>query len=115
MPAGINSFVKIRRAAGIFFLVFPGIICARTLYVDGKLSEDCVDYDVSARSCGSGTNLAFANHDVALQVVKAGDTLLLRGGLYSQLNIRSSGTPTKPINVRGFPGEKVMIQDSSEV
>ena len=50
--------------------------------------------------------------DHALEQLRAGDTLVLRGGRYRERNLqmRASGTPDAPITIRAYPGERPSIE-----
>ena len=46
----------------------------------------------------------------ALKELRPGDTLCLRGGIHrDRLDVRVTGTPEKPITIRAFPGELVIL------
>ena len=103
------------RSLPALFLFFPVAVRCETLYLDGSLKEDCDKYDVVSRSCGAGSERAFAEPGPALSKLVAGDTLLLREGRYAQLEIPVSGQPGSPIAIRSYPGETATISDKSNV
>ena len=46
----------------------------------------------------------------AVAMVKPGDVVTVRGGVYREMmDIRAAGTPEKPIVFRGAPGETALI------
>ena len=60
------------------------------------------------------TNAPFKNINTALSRVVAGDTVLVRGGIYhEQINFLKSGTSEKNIVVKAYPGEKPVIDGSN--
>ncbi len=83
----------------------------RTYFVDGTLSANpCTHYNVRQRSCGNGRELAFDNLSDVNAMAQAGDTILLRGGTYTeQVAPRASGGTKAPIIYRAFEDERVQI------
>ncbi|NLF94749.1 MAG: DUF1565 domain-containing protein [Oligosphaeraceae bacterium] len=59
----------------------------------------------------AGTKSApFRSLNQALNIVRAGDTVLLRGGSYTEeVHLRAGGSQGRPITIRNFPGEKVIL------
>ena len=56
----------------------------------------------------------FATVGHALSRLKAGDTCVIRGGTYREaVDVRLSGTPTKPIHIRAAVGETRIYSGSS--
>jgi len=82
-------------------LVMPLSAISSTLYVDLTIGNNCNNYDPVSRSCGAGSDTAFADTSSALTDISAGDTLILREGTYGQLNIQRSGTALQPIIIQG--------------
>lgn len=89
-------------------------VSADTLYVDPGLPGDCpASYDPVTRSCGAGTETAYASLPNAWPSIVPGDSMLLRGGSYGQLAPPVSGTPSEPITITNYPGETPTIADLS--
>jgi len=80
---------------------------AGAIYVDPSLPEDdCADYDPTSRACGAGDSPAFRILADAVAVATAGDTVVLREGIYQEpLVPTSSGVEGAPLTFRAFPGE----------
>jgi hypothetical protein len=77
-----------------------------TYYVDGANGSDAND--------GLSTASAFGTIQHALDVVHAGQTVLVRGGSYVESPVMSgSGTPGAPITIENYPGEMVYIEPPS--
>lgn len=92
----MNKFIFI--AAIAFYIACPAF--AKTIY----LAPDGDD-----GSPGTITE-PFATFAKASSMLNPGDTLLVRGGRYSQiLDFPRSGSPGNPITVMAFPGERVVI------
>lgn len=83
-------------------------------YVDGRLSADCSDYNPLTRFCGSGTSIAYNTIQKGVNVLKAGDILMVREGIYREnhIQMKSSGTENNRITVKNYPGEKPIIDGS---
>ncbi|MGB5443971.1 MAG: right-handed parallel beta-helix repeat-containing protein, partial [Psychromonas sp.] len=94
-------------------LVTPLSVMAETLYVDQNIGSNCSNYKPASRSCGAGTNQAFSNINAGLSALVSGDTLILRGGSYDQLNIQKSGTASQPIIIQGASDESVLVSSDN--
>ena len=93
-------------------LALAAAVSAGTYYVDPSLSVDCPSsYDPLTRSCGPGSETAFASLPSAWSSIGPGDSLVLRGGSYGQLAPPVSGTPAQPIRIASYPGETPTIAD----
>ncbi len=91
-------------------LLLPSVAGAATLYVDNQLSGDCVDYDVSARVCGGGTESAYASLNDGVAAAQPGDEVRLREGTYAeQLTVTVSGTAGAEIIIGAYDGEDVVL------
>lgn len=108
---------EIARLALMLLVAFWAIVAwsplanAATLYVDPTLNTNSSDrYDPVTRLCGEGRDSAYRTLAGAASVAQAGDTVLIREGVYSEpLNPRNSGEAGSPITFRNFGGEKVLI------
>jgi len=82
-----------------------------TLYVDPQLdSAQSTAYDPAARSATGGKELAYKTLAGAAGAALAGQTVLIRGGTYTEaLEPRNSGAAGKPLAFRSYPNEKVVI------
>ena len=71
------------------FLLIPCGDC-RILYVDNTLPDPCRsgNYSTSSRTCDGSEGDAFNSLQHALDVMKTGDTIVLRGGMYREGHIR---------------------------
>ena len=99
----------------IIILCSSSTCIAGILYVDQKLVQDCSNYDVFSRSCGSGDARAMNSIDRALLTAAAGDDVLLRGDRYSQINVQVSGQPGNPVRIRSYAGETAVVSDPGKV
>lgn len=88
-----------------------------TLYIDGSLSDDCPgQYEVEARSCGAGTETAYASFATATAAAIPGDHFLIRDGSYSEvLKLAVSGTEMNYIGYSAFEEETVAIEDVDSI
>ncbi len=82
-----------------------------TMFVDPYISvPECDNYDKSSRSCGQGNKRAFQSLDDAAAIAAAGDTVMLRGGSYTQqLSPSASGTRDEPLVFMAYPGERAVF------
>ena len=88
--------MRIKRAAMVFMVASWGLAtCATTYYADNKAGNDAND--------GLSAEKAFRTLAVATARLKPGDVLEISPGriYYESLNIVTSGTPEKPVTVRG--------------
>lgn len=87
---------------------------AATIYVDGQIGVgSCTDYDLTSRSCGGGTQTAYATLTGAAAVAQPGDTVLIRQGTYNeQLVPQHSGTAGGRITYGNYAGEAVVLTGS---
>lgn len=83
------------------FTTAPAPAAERTLYVapDGNDASD-----------GLSREKAWKTVSRAADEARAGDTVLIAGGVYyGTAHVRSSGTPGRPITFKAMPGEKVIF------
>ena len=59
---------------------------------------------------------SFASIDQAARAAQPGDTLLIRGGTYrrERITIDRSGAPGRPITIKPFPGQRVVIDGETD-
>lgn len=102
---------------------------AKTLYVDKNLPADCLsnDYSIAQRSCTGTDGNAYTTMQRAADVVLAGETVMVRDGVYAdtgvndsirgQVGVRAkrSGTATAPITFSAYPGEKPIIDGGQRI
>ena len=97
----------------------------RTIYADNQmtgtgfdLDGDCATYDITTRSCGTGSSLANNTLQKAADSVNAGDTVLVRGGTYTRpgggsstrvLQIKRSGEANNRITFSNYNNEQAII------
>lgn len=94
------------RLAGALGWIIPVLLSAETYYV----APDGDDANAGSES------RPLATVQSALQKLGAGDTLYIRGGVYSlQSNIRINlkGSPDAWITIAGYPGEKPILDGSA--
>ena len=84
--------------------------------MDGELAADCAGaYDPTRRSCGAGSDDAFAGLQGGLDVLAPGDTLWIRGGSYDeQLAPTQSGSPDAEITIAAYDDESVALTGIGE-
>ncbi len=88
----------------------PPSSTGNTYYVDGTLGKDTND--------GRSPASAFATIKQAVSKIAAGDTVLIRAGLYREgisLINRPSGTATQPITFGSFGDGEVILDGSAKV
>jgi len=89
---------------------FLGEIFEADYYVDNSI-EDCVTYNVSTRTCGNGGKTVYNTIQEAANVVKAGETILVRGGVYREsVNIKVKGTAADRITIKAYPEEEPILE-----
>jgi len=107
-----NTLLPFLLTLALFFL-WSSLSEAAVLYVDQTLSSDCrAAYDPITRSCGGGqgNDTAYRTLAGAAAAATAGDTVLIRAGVYREPLIPShSGEEGRPITLRSFAAEKVVI------
>ena len=92
--------MRMRKIAFLLALCIGTLCCAKEYFVSTTGNDN-----------GPGTSeQPFKTFKKAVSLVKPGDIVTARGGLYrEQIEIRSSGTADKPIIFRGAPGETAMV------
>ncbi len=85
------------------------------IYVDGGIGPaSCINYDVSSRTCGPGTDTAYRILSGAAAVAGPGDTVFLRQGTYNEaLVVQQSGDPGDPVTFRSYNSETAVITGAS--
>lgn len=98
-----------------FSLLDVGPVFSATLYVDNQLASNCSgNYSVANRNCTGNDGVAFASLAGAAAVAQAGDTVLIRAGIYSeQLAPQHSGMPGLYIIFTHYADEKVILTGAS--
>lgn len=108
---------------GIGLLLFAclsgGSAAAATFYVDGQLKADCKGkYSVEKRDNSGTDGDAYDTIGEAADLAKAGDVVLIRGGVYNNatnekendiLWPKHSGSADKPIIFRAYKGEEAIL------
>jgi hypothetical protein len=88
----------------------PRLHSGKGIYVDQRLRADCFDrYDSATQSCGAGSEIGLRDLPTGFSFAEPGDTLILRAGSYGQVAPRLSGAAGKPITVRAYEPERVMM------
>ena len=98
----------------LFYLgVFLSLLGFNSTNTFGDTSSPGTTYYVATNGndANPGTmESPFGTLNTAAAKLKAGDTLLIRGGTYYQtMYCGASGTPGLPITIAGFPGEMAII------
>jgi parallel beta-helix repeat protein len=91
---------------------------ARIIYADNKLATNCTSdsYSVQERNCNGSEGMAFKTIMEAVDAIRPGDTVLIRGGTYlDALKISRSGTPAAPITISSFANETVTINGAKRI
>jgi len=106
-------FHPISSRGGILLLAlfFALPVHGKTLHADNTLSGNCLTgYNVTSRSCSGGSATAYRTLTEAVAALLAGDTLLVRGGNYSErLAPPRSGDSSAYITIKAYPGETATI------
>lgn len=96
-----------KRTSLLFFIAFTfSVLGASTYYVDNSGSDS---------NQGTSPDQPLATISKAIDLSQAGDTILLRGGVYYQekkISISKSGLPGKMIHLWAFPGEHPVLDFS---
>jgi Putative metal-binding motif/Right handed beta helix region len=91
-------------------LFVPTPVWAATLYVDNGLAADCADYEVASRTCGSGSDTAYASLSDGVAAAQAGDEVRLREGTYHEaLTPTVSGAPGAEVIIGAYGDEEVVL------
>ena len=88
---------------------------ATTTYMDPTLGSDCTDgnYSVNKKSCTGSDGNAFNRLQEAIDASKPGDTILVRGGTWSESNIViRNRSKTADLTVKAYPGEQPIIDNN---
>lgn len=91
---------------------------AQIKFLPGALAEEATYYvAVTGLDTNPGTvNKPFRTIQYAVNHLNAGDTLLVRAGVYQEtINIRQSGTVNQPITIAAYPGEQVVIDGAYQL
>ena len=102
-------------AIGLLAGTAPGEV----IYVDNQLGQDRAgDYSVARRDGSGKDGTAYKTIVAAANAARAGDTVLIRGGVYhcgesiranDVLWPKNSGTTGRPIVFRAYQGERVVL------
>lgn len=89
---------------------------SKEIFVDKTPTKDCPgNYSLTDRTCSSSATgiLSYISIQKASDTAKAGDTVLIRGGVYKEM-IRpaNSGVAGKPITYKNYGAESVVITDA---
>jgi hypothetical protein len=102
---------------GAVILLEPARASATTLYADNTLSSDCTtgNYSIANRSCSGSDGRAYGTIQSAVNVMDAGDTILVRGGTYQErVDLPSSKDGTSWVagnfnTIASYPGEWAIL------
>lgn len=99
----------------LLFLASASGAFGEIIFVDDTLTADCSgSYDHVTRRCGGGGYRAFRTVKGAADIARAGDTVVIRAGVYNeQLAPKNSGTATAPVVFSNYPSEGVYITGGS--
>jgi hypothetical protein len=88
---------------------------ASTIFVDNCLTDNCNgNYSVVNRNCAGKDGIAFNNIAGAAEVAIAGDTVLIRSGIYrEQIAPKNSGSAMGYIVFKNYKEEDVIISDTT--
>jgi parallel beta-helix repeat protein len=83
----------------------------KTVFVDAEIpSASCADYSVAARACGTGSQTAYNDPQLAVRAAAPGDTVMIRRGTFTRsLVLEASGSPGAPITLRSHQNETVVF------
>jgi hypothetical protein len=108
-------------AIGFSIVNFRGY--AETLYVDNKLAvKSTRTYSISGRNSNGNNGKAFSTIQMALDSMKTGDVICIRGGVYLERKIKiplskngTSWNPGKFNTMTSFPGEWAIIDGQKNI
>jgi len=108
--------------AAVFWIVLDaGLAVGDTRYADSTLPADITDgtYSAQKRSGGGKDGSAYRTIQAAVETMEPGDTLLLRGGVFKETDIKLvrkggghrvlRGRPDKWLTIRSHPGEWAVV------
>lgn len=92
---------------------------AKVMYADSRLQADITDgrYSVKGRGAGGEDGDAYRTIQSAVNVMKPGDTLLLRGGVFKERAITlggKRGSEEAWFTIRSYPGEWAVVDGGHE-
>lgn len=104
-----------RTTLALALLVSP-LVHGATMHTDNTLSSSCAPgYNTSTRTCGTGSASAYRSLAEALAAAQAGDTVLVRGGTYSERLVPPrSGNPGAYITIKSYSGETATLTGATE-
>ncbi|MBR5614009.1 MAG: carbohydrate-binding protein [Clostridia bacterium] len=105
----LNSSTSVHKhVESLFAELMPDAESGKTYYVAKT---------ANASDANSGTyDAPFKTITKAGQVAKAGDTVIVREGVYREtVTVKNNGTPTSPITFKAAEGEKVVISATEEI
>lgn len=97
----------------LLLLLVPAESFAATRYVtqSGTCSSGSTNYDPATDTCGAGSATVYTSIRSGADAVGAGNTLLIRGGTYSELCVNAlieGGTSLANTVIRPYPSENVI-------
>jgi hypothetical protein len=100
----------------IAFLLVAVSAHSSEYFVDVQLRSNCGHYNVNTRQCDAGGDrAAFFRLNEALAQLRAGDTLYLREGSYSQIRVGVSGQQDARVTVAAYGDDDVHVRDRNRV
>lgn len=88
---------------------------SETIYVDNTLTQNCTsgNYSISNRNGNGSDGNAYKTIKEAIQVMKAGDVVLIRGGVYNEIQIdiggKTNGSESNKYTIKSFPDEWAVV------
>jgi parallel beta-helix repeat protein len=115
--------MKLRMALVLFAISICAMAAARqtaarTIYADNMLAANCASgsYSVGGRNCTGTDGIAFKTIQEATDAVQLGDSVLIRGGTYSEaVTISRSGSAAAPIAIGNFTNETVALNGAKSI
>jgi parallel beta-helix repeat protein len=87
-----------------------------TIHADNTLSSSCAPgYNISTRTCSNGSASAYRSLADAVAATQPGDTVLIRGGTYSERLVPPrSGNSSAYITIKNYSGETATLTGTTE-
>lgn len=99
-------------------LVICSVSYAADIFVDRNLSANCTsgNYSIANRNCSGSDGIAYRTIQSGVNAAKAGDTIKVRAGVYSEsVVISKQGTASAYITLQAFQGETVRVDGAKSL
>lgn len=118
MPFSAKCFI-----ASMIMAAFLSTAHAANIYVDQTLSSDCTggNYSIAKRNCSGSDGDAYNTIQKAVNAMRSGDDIFLRGGTYYLggsgvvIPYTMSGSPDNWNSIQSYPGEWAILDGENNM